>query len=455
MVKFYNSLTRQKEEVPSRDKTVKMYSCGPTVYYYPHIGNFRAYLFMDNIRRVLKYNGYHLDGVMNITDVGHLTSDADEGEDKMLVASAREHKSPWEIAKFYTDIFMKDAKALNIDLPEHIVPATSVIDEMIEFVQALIEKGFAYETSKGIYFDISKDAEYGKLSGMDIREKLAGARIDVDEEKHTPYDFVLWVKAPKEHIMQWKSPWGMGYPGWHIECSVIGDKFLGQSIDIHTGGVDHKPVHHENEIAQSDSRYGHQVVKMWMHLEFLQVDGGKMSKSLNNIYRLTDLEERGYSAEDFRFFYFLAHYSKQQNFTFDALDMAKNTLKSLKNLAKEHKNGSAVVDTSAYEKEFLESINDDLNMPKAIACTLKMLKEERSKNVYDTLLKFNQVLGLNLSDAESNHEDVPADVKSLAEKRWQAKQKRDFATADALRAQIGDLGFVIKDTKDDYEILKK
>lgn len=452
MVKFYNSLTRRKEEVPCHEnKTVKMYSCGPTVYYYPHIGNFRAYLFMDNIRRVLKYNGYSLDGVMNITDVGHLTSDADEGEDKMLVASKREHKSPWEIAKFYTGVFMENAKNLNIDLPEHIVPATSVIQEMIEFVKVLLKKGFAYETSKGIYFDIEKFPKYGALSGMDIKEKLAGARIDVDEEKHSPYDFVLWVKAPKEHIMQWESPWGMGYPGWHIECSVIGDKFLGEHIDIHTGGVDHKPVHHENEIAQSNCHYGHQVVKMWMHVEFLQVDGGKMSKSLNNIYRLSDLAERGYSAEDFRYFYFMAHYSKQQNFTFEALESAKNTLKSIKNLAKEHKNGTAKVDTSAYEEEFLDAINDDLNMPKAIACVLKMLKEERSQDVYASLMKFNQVLGLNFEEED----DIPDNIKEKAEKRWQAKKNRDFATADALRKEISDLGYEIKDSKDEYQILKK
>ena len=449
-MKFYNSLTRQKEEfVPYEKNVVKMYSCGPTVYYYPHIGNFRAYLFMDNIRRVLKYNGFKIDGVMNITDVGHLTSDADEGEDKMLVASQREHKSPWEIAKFYTDVFMQDAKKLGVDLPEHIVPATSVINEMIEFVKALIEKGFAYETSKGIYFDISRFEDYGRLSGMDIREKLAGARIDVDEEKRSPYDFVLWVKAPKEHIMQWPSPWGMGYPGWHIECSVIGDKYLGQHIDIHTGGVDHKPVHHENEIAQSNCRYGHQVVKTWMHLEFLQVDGGKMSKSLGNLYTIADLEKRGYSAEDFRFFYFMAHYSKQQNFTFEALDMAKNTLKSIKNLLKEHKNGSAKVDTSTYEKEFLESINDDLNMPKAIAVVQKMLKEERSQNVFDTFMKFNKILGLSLE------EDIPQDVKDLAEKRWQAKKDRNFSLADELRQKVDELGYEIKDTREGYQILKK
>ena len=451
MIKFYNSLTRQKEEIKVENNTVKMYSCGPTVYYYPHIGNFRAYLFMDNIRRVLKYNGFNINGVMNITDVGHLTSDADEGEDKMLVASQRENKSPWEIAKFYTDIFMNDAKALNIDLPEHIVPATSVIDEMIKFVQVLLEKGYAYETSKGIYFDIAKFNDYGQLSGMDINEKLAGARIDVDDEKRSPYDFVLWVKAPKEHIMQWQSPWGMGYPGWLIECSVIGDKYLGEHIDIHTGGVDHKPVHHENEIAQSNCHYGHQVVNTWMHLEFLQIDGGKMSKSLGNLYTINDLKAKGYDAEVFRFFYFLAHYSKQQNFTFDSLDMAKNTLKSIKNLASEHKNGTAVVDTSAYEAEFLESINDDLNMPRAIATVLKMLKEERSKNVYATLEKFNTVLGLNLEEENQ----IPAEVQEKAEARWQAKKNKDFATADALRQEIDNLGYVVKDTREGYQILKK
>ena len=452
MVKFFNSLTRKKEEVPSHpNKLVKMYSCGPTVYSYPHVGNFRAYLFMDNIRRVLKYNGYHLDGVMNITDVGHLTSDADEGEDKMLVASKREHKSPWEIAKFYTDIFMKDAKALNIDLPEHIVPATSVIPDMIKFVEKLIEKGYAYETSKGVYFDIAKYKDYGRLSGMDINEKLAGARIDVDEEKHSPYDFVLWVKAPKEHIMQWQSPWGMGYPGWHIECSVIGDKFLGDTIDIHTGGVDHKPVHHENEIAQSNCYYGHQVVKMWMHLEFLQINGGKMSKSLGNLFTLEDLKQNGFEPEVFRFFYFLAHYSKQQNFTFDALAMAKNTLKSIKNLVEEHKNGVAKVDTSEYEKEFLENINDDLNMPKAIATVQKMLREERSKDVYTAFLKFNQVLGLDLDEKD----DIPSEVKEKCQARWQAKKAKNFALADQLRAEISEFGYDVKDTREGYQITKK
>ena len=450
VVKFYNSLTRKKEEIyPSNNKTIKMYSCGPTVYSYPHIGNFRAYLFMDNIRRTLKYCGYSLDGAMNITDVGHLTSDADEGEDKMLVASEREHKSPWEIAKFYTEVFMRDAKRLNINLPEHIVPATSVIKEIIKFVQGLMEKGYAYETSKGIYFEIAKFKDYGKLSGMNIQEKLAGARIAVDDEKRSPYDFVLWVKAPKEHIMQWDSPWGKGYPGWHIECSVIGDKFFGDSIDIHTGGVDHKPVHHENEIAQSNAFYGKQVVKHWMHLEFLQIDSGKMGKSLGNTYTLDDLEKQGFKPEVFRYFYFMAHYSKQQNFTREAMEGAKNSLKNMKNLVKEHKVGTNKVDTSSYQKEFIDAIADDLNMPNALAVVIKMLKEERSKDVYETFLKFNEVLGFLLEE-----EEIPSDILDLAEKRWQAKKAKDFALADDIRKKLTEMGYIVKDTRDGYEIVK-
>lgn len=450
VVKFYNSLTRKKEEIyPSNNKTIKMYSCGPTVYSYPHIGNFRAYLFMDNIRRTLKYCGYSLDGAMNITDVGHLTSDADEGEDKMLVASEREHKSPWEIAKFYTEVFMRDAKRLNINLPEHIVPATSVIEEIIKFVQGLMEKGYAYETSKGIYFEIAKFKDYGSLSGMNIQEKLAGARIAVDDEKRSPYDFVLWVKAPKEHIMQWDSPWGKGYPGWHIECSVIGDKFFGDSIDIHTGGVDHKPVHHENEIAQSNAFYGKQVVKHWMHLEFLQIDSGKMGKSLGNTYTLDDLEKQGFKPEVFRYFYFMAHYSKQQNFTREAMEGAKNSLKNMKNLVKEHKVGTNKVDTSSYQKEFIDAIADDLNMPNALAVVIKMLKEERSKDVYEAFLKFNEVLGFSLEE-----EEISSDILDLAEKRWQAKKAKDFALADNLREELSKKGFTIKDTRGGYEIMK-
>lgn len=456
MLKFFNSLTRKKEEfVPKGDK-VKMYSCGPTVYSYPHIGNMRAYLFVDNIRRVLKYNGFEIDGAMNITDVGHLTSDADEGEDKMLVASARENKTPFEIAKFYTNIFMEDVKKLNIDLPEHICPATTVINEIIEFVKGLLDNGYAYLTSKGVYFDISKFSAYGSLGGS-VDQKRAGARIEVDDEKRHPADFALWIKAPKEHIMQWESPWGMGYPGWHIECSTIGKKFLGEYIDIHTGGVDHKTIHHENEIAQSDCLEGHKVVHFWMHNEFLQIDSGKMSKSLNNTFTLADLEKNGFSSEDFRYFYFGAHYSKQQNFTYDALTSARNSLINFKKAVNEHKKGQCKLSQDKiedYENKFLEAINDDLNMPVALAVCQKLLKEEKSKDVYDLIMKFNQILGLNFDENKNDNIEIPSEILELANQRWQAKQERDFNKADNLRKIILEKGYKILDTKEGFNIEK-
>lgn len=451
-MKIYNSLTRQKQElIPHEEGVVRMYSCGPTVYSYPHIGNMRAYLFMDALRRTLKYNGFKVEGVMNITDVGHMTSDEDEGEDKMLVASKREHKSPWEVAKYYTDIFMSETKRLNIDMPEHICPATSVIPEIIVFVKSLLEKGFAYETSKGIYFDIATFPSYGKLGGVGLENKLAGARIDIDEEKRHPADFALWIKAPKQHIMQWDSPWGKGYPGWHIECSTIGIKYLGEYIDIHTGGVEHRPVHHENEIAQDDAYAGHQVVSNWMHLEHLLVDGGKMSKSLGNVYKLDDLVAKGFSPEDYRYFFFTTHYAKQQNFTWEGLESAKNALKSMKNILKEHKESTdnTKVKIDKAEKDFLEAINDDLNLPKALGIVWTLLKMPRDRKIYDVIIKFNQIFGFDFEG-----DIIPTEVQELAKQRWQAKQNRDFATADELRNKISQLGFSIKDTKDGYEIVK-
>ncbi len=452
-MKIFNSLTRRKETlVPYEKDTVRMYSCGPTVYSYPHIGNMRAYLFMDMLRRVLKYNGFKIKGVMNITDVGHLVSDADEGEDKMIVASKREHKSPWEIADYYTNIFLNEAKRLNIDMPETICKATSVIPEIITFVKTLLEKGYAYETSKGIYFDISTFPSYGRLGGVSLDDKLAGARIDIDGEKRHPADFALWIKAPKQHIMQWDSPWGKGYPGWHIECSTIGIKYLGEHIDIHTGGVEHRPVHHENEIAQDEAYVGHQVVQNWMHLEHLLIDGGKMSKSLGNVYNLDALEKKGFSPEDYRYFFFTAHYSKQQNFTWDGMESAKNALKSLKAILKEHKESAqkTKVKIKNVERDFLEAINDDLNLPKALGIVWTVLRMPRDKQIYDLFVKFNQILGFNLED-----EVAPDEVEKLAKERWQAKQNKDYAKADEIRNQISQMGFDIKDTKDGYEILKK
>ena len=451
-MKIFNSLTRQKQDLVTHDEgLVRMYSCGPTVYSYPHIGNMRAYLFMDALRRTLKYNGYKIDGVMNITDVGHMTSDEDEGEDKMLVASKREHKSPWEVAKYYTDIFISETKRLNIDMPEHICPATSVMPEIIVFVKKLIENGNAYETSKGIYFDIATFAGYGKLGGVGLENKLAGARIDIDKEKRHPADFALWIKAPKQHIMQWDSPWGKGYPGWHIECSTIGIKYLGEYIDIHTGGVEHRPVHHENEIAQDDAYAGHQVVSNWMHLEHLLVDGGKMSKSLGNVYKLDDLVAKGFTPEDYRYFFFTTHYAKQQNFTWEGLESAKNALKSMKNILKEHKESTdnTKVKIDKAEKDFLEAINDDLNLPKALGIVWTLLKMPRDRKIYDAIIKFNQIFGFDFEG-----DIIPTEVQELAKQRWQAKQNRDFATADELRNKISQLGFSVKDTKEGYEIVK-
>lgn len=458
-MKLYNSLTRKKEELKPMGKEVTMYSCGPTVYSFAHIGNMRAYVFVDQLYRAIKYNHYKLNSVMNITDVGHLTSDADEGDDKMLVASKREHKSPYEIAKFYTNAFMEDIKKLNITLPNHIVPATTVIKEIISFIKGLMNKGYAYETSKGIYFNIKKFKNYGQLSGVKLEEKLMGARIEVDDEKINPADFALWIKAPKEHIMQWESPWGMGYPGWHIECSVIGRKFFGENFDIHTGGIDHKAVHHENEIAQNDALNGHKTVNFWVHCEFMQVDGVKMSKSLGNVYTLNDLIAKGYSAMDYRYFLYNSHYSKITNFTFEGLDNAKKSFRQFSKLVLMHKNGNEKVDENQleiFDKEFTNAVNDDINMPLALGITWKMLKTmPKSKKVFEKFEKFNQVLGFIIEEKKQETQIIPQEIQELAEKRWKLKIQKDFVTADKFRLELEQKGYVIIDKKDSYSVIKK
>lgn len=458
MLKVYNTLTRRKEEfVPLNDKVVTMYSCGPTVYSYAHIGNMRAYLFMDSVRRTLKYNGYKLKGVMNITDVGHLLSDGDDGEDKMEKASREQQKSVYEIAAIYTDAFMKDLAKLNIGKPEIIAKATDHINDMIKYVEALVEKGYGYETSDGIYFDISKFREYGKLSGLDLEGQRAGARVDVNDEKRNPADFALWKKAPKEHIMQWESPWGMGYPGWHIECSAMSRKYLGDTFDIHTGGVDHIPVHHENEIAQSEALVGHKTVDYWMHVEFMQVDGGKMSKSLKNTYTVSELEQKGYSAMAFRYFCLNTHYRKKLNFTFEGMDAAKTAYNRLLAAVHSHKDGKSFDEEAVkkYDEIFTEAINDDINIPLGLGVLWNMLKEKPSQAIYDLAMKFDKVLGLAL-DTESAPEKVeaPEEVIKLAELRLKARKDKDWAQSDVLREQISKLGYQIIDKKDGYDIKK-
>ena len=458
-MKFYNTMTREKEEFTPRDgKTVKIYSCGPTVYSYAHIGNMRTYIFMDELRRALKRNGYTLLHAMNITDVGHLTSDGDSGEDKMSKAAKEQKKSPYEIAAHYTEVFLRDIDSLNIDRPELIPHATDNIPEMIEFVQGLWDKGFAYETSDGIYYDIAKFPEYGKLSRLNLDEQQAGARVEVNEEKRHPADFAVWKKAPKEHIMQWPSPWGMGYPGWHIECSAMGLKYLGEYIDIHTGGVDHIPVHHENEIAQSCGYLGHEAVHIWMHGEFMNVDGGKMSKSLKNCYTLAELKEKGYSPLDFRYFCLNAHYHQKLNFTFEGMDSAKKSLSNLRAAVKKHKGGEGEVNErmlAAFKNRFDDAVNDDLNIPKALGILWELAKVKTpSDAVYRLILDFDTITALDL-DKEPEPETVKepevdpvldAEVKEQIALRAQAKKEKNYAEADRIRKALADRGILLIDT---------
>ena len=463
MLRIYNTLTRQKEDfTPIHEGKAYMYSCGPTVYNYAHIGNLRTYIFMDLFRRTLRYDGYKLKGVMNITDVGHLLSDGDTGEDKMQKASREQKKSPWEIAAYYTDVFFTDLKKLNIGKPEIIAKATDHIQEMIDYVQKLVEKGYGYEIDDGIYFDIGKFPGYGKLSRLNLEEQQAGARVEVNSQKRHPADFALWKKAEPEHIMQWPSPWGMGYPGWHIECSAMSLKYLGMPFYIHTGGVDHIPVHHENEIAQNEALTGKKSVNYWVHGEFMLVNNGKMSKSLGNTYRISDLEERGYKALDFRYFCLNTHYRKKLNFTFEGLDAAKAAYARLLAQVYKHKTAKASGDTALAEKyleQFRQAIDDDLNVPLALGILWTMMKETPAKELYTAALEFDKVLGLDLDKAEAPKEeeqktDAPQEVIALCEERKAAKAAKDWAKADKLRADIAAMGYTVVDTKEGYKVTK-
>lgn len=462
-MKLYNTLSRSKEEfIPIKPGKAGMYSCGPTVYNYAHIGNMRTYVFMDVLRRTLEAYGYKVKSVMNITDVGHLTSDADEGEDKMARAAQEQKKTPWEIAQYYTDVFFKDLQALNIKRPNLTPKATEHIKEMLDFVQALAARGYGYETDDGIYFDISKFPDYGKLSGNDLEAQLAGARVEVNQQKRHPADFALWKKAPKEHIMQWESPWGMGYPGWHIECSAMSRKYLGDTFDLHTGGVDHIPVHHENEIAQSEALLGHPAVHYWMHGEFMMVDGGKMSKSLGNTYTISDLISRGYAPLAFRYLCLNAHYRSKLNFTWEAMSGAQVSYIRLLEGAYRHKNApsspqAALLAQDALE-QFLEAAGDDLNIPKALGVAWTLIRSNiKSADIYDALLKMDGILGLNLAQYEPEQqqdEPLPAEIAQLAEERQKARANKDWALSDSLREELRAKGYEAVDSKEGQRIKK-
>ena len=463
-LKLYNTLTRKKENFkPLIGNEVRIYTCGPTVYNYAHIGNFRSYIFMDNLRRVLKYNGYNLKHVMNITDVGHLESDADEGEDKMEKAAKRENKNPYDIAKFYTEAFFKDMESLNIEIPEIIAKATDHIPEMIEYVKKIIKNGYAYETSNGIYFDISKLDKYPVLSNRKMDEQIAGARVDVDPEKKNPYDFALWIKAPENHIMKWESPWGLSYPGWHLECTAMGNKYLGEEFDIHTGGVDHIPIHHENEIAQAKGATGKIHAKLWMHVEFLQVDGGKMSKSLGNVYTISQLAERGIEALAYKLFCYSAHYRTKLNFTFDGALSSQKALNRLREGYLKHLKGEDEVKNEIiqeYETKFLETINDDLNIPAAMGIIWDIVRsEQKSKKYAELLEKFDQVLGLDIKNSQRYLEkqsniEIPEEIKELIEKRKIARQEKNWKLSDEIRDILVKKGYQVEDSKEGM-IVKK
>ena len=454
---FTNTLTRKKEIFkPIDEKEVRIYSCGPTVYKDATIGNMRTSIFQDVLRRVLRYNGYKIKHVMNITDVGHLVSDGDEGEDKMIKSAREEHKSPAEIADYYTKLFFEDLKNLNIETPEIVCKATDHIPDMLKYVETLMEKGYAYETSTAIYFDISKLDKYPVLSNLNLEEQKAGARVEVDPEKKSPYDFALWIKAPENHLMKWDSPWGPSYPGWHIECSAMGQKYLGEQFDIHTGGIDLIPTHHENEIAQSKGYCGKIPARYWLHGEYLLINGGKMSKSLGNVYLLRDIINRGYSPLAYRLFSYSSHYRNKLNFTWEGIEASQKSLERLKQGYQTHLNGKDEVEDSVineYEERFHKAINDDLNMPLAMGVVWEVIRnDKKSPKLAKLLLKFDSVLGLKIDEKEEIKQEIPKEILELIEERKKARENKNWEESDRIRDLIKEKGYEIKDTKEGTEV---
>ena len=460
---LYNSLTRNKQEFrPIKAGAVGLYTCGPTVYNYAHIGNLRTYIFEDILKRVLVYNGYTVRHVMNITDVGHLTGDRDMGEDKMEAGAAREGKSAWDIADYYTQAFKTDIDHLNILAPDIWVKATDTIPEQIALVETLEEKGYTYRISDGIYFDTSKFKDYTKLSHQDLEALKEGARVERNPEKRNPTDFALWkFSAPgSKRQMEWESPWGVGFPGWHLECSAMSMKFLGDLLDIHCGGTDHIDVHHTNEIAQSEAATGKPFFNFWMHGAFLIIQGGKkMAKSEGNFLTL----ENAFVKNDinplvYRFASFLTHYRKPMEYSDEGLEAARNGLLHVQNQVRQILSGGLDAETTLnaeFKDKFNAAINDDLNMPRAMAVIQEMLKSDiGDAQKYGTILDFDRVLGLQL-DRLGQAQALPSAVQKLVDSRRQARQAKDFAASDQLRAEIEALGYQVQDTKDGMKVVKK
>jgi cysteinyl-tRNA synthetase len=462
-MELYNTLTRKKEEFkPLEDNLVKYYACGPTVYDYAHIGNLRTYIFTDVLRKSLKLFGYKVKQVMNITDVGHLTSDADEGEDKIEKGAEREHKSAYEIARLYEKAFLNDLKALNIEIPEFMPRASEHINEQINLIKVLEEREFTYRISDGIYFNTSKVKDYGKLARLNIEGQKEGVRVEKNKEKKNPSDFALWKFSPKnkKREMEWSSPWGVGFPGWHIECSAMSVKYLGQPFDIHTGGIDHIPTHHTNEIAQSESAFNKPLAHFWLHAGFLLVDDGKMAKSENNFYRLSDIEKKGFLPLDFRYLCLGAHYRSKLNFTWEGMEGAKNSCERLIRLVKDTRykiqdTNKLKISNSKYLNDFKDKIFDDLDVPGGLAVMWEMMRDEKISNEekISNIAEFDKVLGLNL--LEQKEEKIPQEVMELIKKRDQARAEKNYLESDKIRAEIELKGYIIEDTDSGSKVYSK
>ena len=465
-MKLYNTRSRMIEEfVPNNKDVVTLYTCGPTVYHFAHIGNLRTYIMEDVLEKALNFVGYNVKRVMNITDVGHLTSDGDTGEDKMLKGAKREHKSVMDIAKYYTDCFKEDCNELNITWPETVIPATSMIDYYINFIEELIKKGYAYFANGNVYFDTSKLKDYYVLSNHVLDDLMEGVRegVSIDSNKKNKNDFVLWFTKSKfdSQELKWDSPWGLGYPGWHIECSCISIKYLGEYLDIHCGGVDNIFPHHTNEIAQAESYLGHKWGNYWFHTEHLNDSTGKMSKSKGEFLTVSLLKEKCYNPLSYRFLCLQSHYRKQMIFTFESLDIAENAYKKLLNRVANLKN-DGVVDKNIkemYITKFKETLEDDLNTSNSLTVLYEVLKSDiNDATKRELVLEFDKILSLDLM--KSNTNDVDSNkkkyIQEMIEKRELAKREKNYVLADEIRNKLNEEGIVLKDTREGtiYEIIK-
>jgi len=451
-LKLFNTLTRKKEIFkPIKNKTVGIYTCGPTVYWYQHIGNLRSYVFSDILKRVLIYDGYKTKHVMNVTDVGHLTSDADEGEDKMEKAAQSEHKTAKEIADYYWGIFRQDFKKLNIIEPNIWPKASEHIKEQIDLIKKLEKKGFIYKTSDGIYFDTSKLKNYGELANLKNQKLEAGKRIDLGEKKNIT-DFALWKfsEKPGTRQQEWTSPWGVGFPGWHLECSAMSMKYLGEHFDIHTGGIDHIPIHHTNEIAQSEAATGKTFVNYWLHGEFLTSQGGKISKSKGGLFTLSELTEKGFKPLAYRYLLLTAHYRTPLNFSLQSLQEAQNGYERLKNVISEIKDDKKT--DKKYLAEFEKAIDNDLDMPKALSILWKLVRDKNAQGKINAIKEMDKVLGLDLLKKEEIK--IPKNIQELIAEREKARKNKDFKKSDELRERIKTLGYTIEDTSDGPKVKK-